>query len=296
LTGMQLSWGRVAALVCVSALGFGATGAAAAPKRPPVAPGSLYLALGDSVTFGYKELETVPPPNYKDQASMVGYPRMVGRELRLRVTNAACPGETTSSFINPKAVSFGCENFVGASQPSYRKDFPLHATYKGSQLSFAVSFLRKHRRVKLVSLMAGANDVFVCETTTPEHCASPSEERAVFSTVAKNIRTIVSAIRNKAHYRGQLVIVNYYSTDYNNAVEDLGATKLNQAEDSAAKPFGVHVANGFAEFKVASFRSSNNPCVAGLLTQLGTTGRCGVHPSYAGQALLAKAVVQATRY
>ena len=55
------------------------------------------------------------------------------------------------------------------------------------------------------------------------------------------------------------------------------------------------IADGFAQFKAASFRFGNSPCAAGLLTQLGSPGKCGVHPTYAGQALLAQALTKAIR-
>ena len=64
--------------------------------------------------------------------------------------------------------------------------------------------------------------------------------------------------------------------------------------DSAAKPFHVVMADGFAAFRAAARQSGGDSCKAGLLTQL-TTGGCGVHPSLAGQALLALAVEQAIR-
>jgi hypothetical protein len=40
--------------------------------------------------------------------------------------------------------------------------------------------------------------------------------------------------------------------------------------------------------------AQGNTCKAGLLTQL-STGSCGVHPSYAGQALLAQALIKGVR-
>ena len=64
-----------------------------AKRNSPVLKGSGYLALGDSVTFGYVEPNTVPPPNYRNAASLIGYPALVGKQLRLKVANAACPGE-----------------------------------------------------------------------------------------------------------------------------------------------------------------------------------------------------------
>ena len=50
------------------------------------------------------------------------------------------------------------------------------------------------------------------------------------------------------------------------------------------------VANGFAAWRRASHYFGDSPCNAGLLTQLGSPGKCGIHPSYAGQALLAAAL------
>ncbi len=269
-------------------------GAAVRPiTRPPVVPGSRYLALGDSVTFGYMEPNVVPPPNYNDQSSFIGYPQMVGAALRLTVTNSACAGETSSSFINTSAPSNGCTNNVPGSAV-YRSLFPLHVRYTGSQLSFAVNFLRRHRNVRLVSLMLGGNDIFLCQKTTKDGCLSAAEQQAVFTTLRSNVARILTAIRNKAHYKGQLLIVNYYSLNYSSALVSGIVSGVNQAQDTAAKPFRVLIANGYGEFYAGALHSGGDPCKAGLLTQL-STGSCGVHPTYAGSSLLALAVEKAAR-
>jgi lysophospholipase L1-like esterase len=261
---------------------------AQAPKvtfHTPVRAGARYLALGDSVTFGYQESTVVPSPNYDDASNFLGYPEHLGAELHLNVTNPACPGESSGSLINTSSPSNGCEN-------GYRKAFPLHVRYKGAQLTFAVSFLRQHPDVKLVSLMIGANDLFLCQETTADGCAS--ELTATLAKVGRNVHTILSALRNKAHYAGQLAIVNYYSLNYASDRADATLTAvlsaLNKTVDAAAKPLHVVDADGFGVFKQAAFQFAANPCGAGLLTQLGTPGKCGVHPSYAGQALLAAAL------
>jgi hypothetical protein len=76
------------ALVMVCALGllFAMSGSALAkkhkhkPKKPAITPhtavtkGSGYLALGDSVTFGYEEPQVVPAPNYADASSFTADP------------------------------------------------------------------------------------------------------------------------------------------------------------------------------------------------------------------------------
>jgi lysophospholipase L1-like esterase len=267
------------------------------PKAPkvtfatPVTPGSGYLALGDSVVFGFEEQQVVPAPNYADASSFIGYPEDLGSELHLTVANAACPGETSSSLINSSAQSNGCENAPGGG-PSYRTMFPLHVKYSGSQLDYAVSYLKTHKKVRLVSLMVGANDLLVCQETTADHCASLIEQAGVLGTLTTNYKTILSAIRNKAHYGGQVALVNYYSP----APADDSITALgNSTVASVAKPFHVEIADAFDAFAAADAHSGGDPCKAGLLTQLSTGGPCGIHPSQAGAAVLAQAVEKAIR-
>jgi lysophospholipase L1-like esterase len=281
------------ALACAGvAMLAGASGATA--EAPRVGPGARYLALGDSVTFGYQEPQVQPPPDYSKASNFKGYPEHLRTALHLRVSNAACPGETSSSFIDPSAPSYGCENYPGSPNAGYRRFFPLHVSYKGSQLSYAIGFLRKHPETRLVSLMVGANDFFLCQKTTSDGCRSKSEQQATLATVKRNVHHIVAAIRNKAEYEGQLVLVHYFSLDYNNAVITAGARSLNSTMDAAAEGFHAAHADGFGEFRRGSAHSDRNPCRAGLLTQL-SSGGCGVHPSYSGQGLLALAVENVVR-
>jgi lysophospholipase L1-like esterase len=266
--------------------------AAAAASAPPVVPGARYLALGDSVTFGYQEASVVPPPNYRVASSFPGYPNQLGAQLRLNVANAACPGETSASLINPAAPSYGCENIAGRGA-GYRTLFPLHVRYRGSQLAYAMSYLRSQRNVRLVSLMVGANDYFLCAATTKDRCSS--ELPALARGIGRNVRTILSAIRNRAGYHGRLAIVNYYSVSYASAAATAPAALLNRTVDAAARPYTVTIADGFGQFRRAAAHSGADSCRAGLLTQLGTPTQCGVHPSYAGQALLAGALLKAVR-
>jgi hypothetical protein len=103
-----------------------ADGASHSHKQAP------YLALGDSVTFGFEESEVRPPPDYEDAASFHAYPEFVGDALHLRTRNAACPGETTSSFIDPNAPSNGCENVYPNSSGGYRTAFPCTSATRGA--------------------------------------------------------------------------------------------------------------------------------------------------------------------
>jgi lysophospholipase L1-like esterase len=241
-----------------------------------------YLALGDSVTFGFVDSKAVPPPDYKKPSTLPGYPELLGEAAHLKVVNAACPGETSASLVNASARSNGCEE-------AYRKAFPLHVRYSGSQLSFAVKYLRGHPRTRLVSLMIGANDLFLCQQTTSDGCAS--ELQATLTRVQRNVRTTISAIRRKAHYRGRIVLVRYYSTDYSSSFITGVVGALNSTQLAGAKGFRVSVADGFGQFRRATTRFGGNSCTAALLTVIGQG--CDVHPSYAGQSLLALAVQRA---
>ena len=255
----------------------------------PVTPGSGYLALGDSVSFGYMEPTVVPAPDYSDGASFVGYPQMLGSELGLKVANAACPGETSASLLNTGAQSNGCEtNADGTTTGAYRVAHPLHVKYSGSQMAYANTYLKRHPGVRLVTLMIGANDAFACETTTSDGCQS--ELPSVVTKITKNVHTILSTLRHKDHYNGQLVVVDYYSLNYASPVVNAQSQELNRAQAAGAKGLHVRFANAYATFANAAAHSGNDTCTAGLLTQLGAPGTCGVHPSVAGQALLASTV------
>ncbi len=282
---------KLLTLIAAMALGGGVAVALPASASPheshghAVRAGSGYLALGDSVPFGFREAANAPTPDYTQPDTFVGYPEDVAANLSLDETNAACPGETSSSLIDVTAPSNGCEN-------GYRLAFPLHVSYSGPQLAFAVHFLRSHHQTRLVSLMIGANDGFLCQNTTADHCAS--ELPAVLQTIATNVGTILRTIRHHGDYEGQIVVVNYYSLDYTSPVQNGLSQALNQAIDAAAAPFGVEIADGFGAFQQAAAQAGGNTCAAGLLTTL-TTGGCGVHPSVAGQAVLAGAVERVVR-
>jgi lysophospholipase L1-like esterase len=272
----------------------------AATGPAPVSAGARYLALGDSVPFGYRESTAVQAPNYMKPNTFVGYPELIANNLDLKLTNASCPGETTTAMIDVTAQDNGCQTQVNG-DPGYRAAYPLHTDYGSpstSQLDFAISFLKAHPGTKLVTLQIGANDGFVCQETTADHCTSPSELSAVLGAIGKHVGRIVRNIRNKAGYSGQLVVVNYYSVQ--SASNDANAQSLaiNSALQGATSQYDVTIADAYTQFTKASKNApgtanGGDTCVAGLLTfQTESTQNenCGVHPSLAGQALIATAV------
>ena len=261
--------------------------AAAAPLNGAAANGT-YLALGDSVAFGYVPPQAVPAPDYLDASSFVGYPEDVAQALHLRVSNASCPGETTASFYIPGAQSNGCENSPGSSV-GYRTEYPLHVQYPGTQMLYALGYLARHRQTtRLVTIDIGANDVFLCQETTADACASPAELQAVLKKIEANLAVIYALIRDVARYHGPLVALTYYSLDYADPTQVAGTEALNSAIASVTEKFGGKIADGFAAFEGPSAAFGGSPCSAGLLIKV--PGGCNIHPSPEGHQLLAQAI------
>jgi lysophospholipase L1-like esterase len=260
--------------------------ASATPVTGPTGYGT-YLALGDSVAFGYVPPQAVPAPNYSDPRSFVGYPEDVARALHLPVSNASCPGETTASFLVPGAASNGCENSPGSSV-GYRTEYPLHVQYRGTQMQYALRYLAVHRDTRLVTIDIGANDVFLCEETTTDGCTSTAELAAVLQEIAANLTAIYTQIRDVAHYHGLLVALTYYSLSYAPG-QVAGTEALDSVIASVTEKFGGKVADGFAAFEGPSAAFGGSACAAGLLIKL-PDGTCNIHPSPAGHLLLAQAI------
>src|SRR6185369_15346201 len=72
------------------------------------AAGEPYLALGDSVAFGY--IRDVGPV-YVNAENFVGYPDYVTAALGFTETSAACPGEATTGFMSATGADNGCRPF-----------------------------------------------------------------------------------------------------------------------------------------------------------------------------------------
>jgi lysophospholipase L1-like esterase len=274
-----------AACALATAACSGDGGSATAATSSSAASGSgTYLALGDSVPFGYRGGPS--GADYSKATNFTGYPELVAKELGLDLVNSSCPGETTASFIDVTAQSNGCENALKESA-GYRTYFPLHTAYDSadqSQLAFAVSTLKKTKDVSLVTLQVGANDAFVCQQTTTDSCVS--EFGTVAQTVSTNIGNVLTALRDDGGYRGKVVVVTYYALDY--AGTAAGPTQLlDSAIAATAQAHGATVASGFDAFQPVAQKSGGDAVAAGLVIS------GDVHPTAKGQQLLADAVAKA---
>lgn len=290
-TIVRRSLALVAAVFVVALVAAVAAGASSAwPFHRSHAHGT-YLALGDSVAFGYVPPQAVPTPDYNDPHSFVGYPELLARRLHEHVVNASCPGETTASMLVAGAQSNGCENSLG-SPVGYRTFYPLHVRYRGTQTQYALHYLAFHRDTRLITIDIGANDALLCQETTADQCTSPVEFAGVTAQITSNLGTILHDLRLEAHYRGPIVVLTYYSLSYSDPAQIQSTQALDSVIAGTATANGATVADGFGAFQAPSLAAGGDPCAAGLLVKL-PDGTCNIHPSRAGHRLLARAIVEA---
>jgi lysophospholipase L1-like esterase len=275
-------WRKQFFVLAAGALALGA-GLLATGGASQAGAGHPYLALGDSVSFGYI---TQAGYEYRNPENFIGFPQYVGEAIGMTPTNAACPGETTAGFLSATGADNGCHPF--------RASFPLHTRYSGTQLAFATAFLKAHPNTKLVTIQLGANDAFLLESQCKNDpmCIAAGLP-ALLTTVGNNMDRIYRTLE-ASHFHGRLVVVNYYSLDYGDAAATATTRLLNQAITSHAQADGAIVADAFTAFQQAAASAAGHTCAAGLLNASPADQfTCDVHPSQSGQELLAKAVENA---
>ena len=254
-----------------------------APAFAANASNYTYLALGDSIAYGYDPTITSPTPS-----QFVGYPEITAGILHLlqpgKEVNASCPGQTSGSFL-VGGPDNGCQLF--------KDTVGLHTSYTGTQSSFAVSQLQSNKHIDLVTLSIGGNDLLLLQ----ESCASAPSFAAcveaalpgVLQTYGANLTQILTEIRVQAGYTGTLILVEYAAPN-NDPLFIQAVAALNSVMVQVGTPFGAKFADSFTAFQVASALYGGDPCAAGLLVRLSTT-TCDVHPNRAGQNLLAATVL-----
>src|SRR5262249_56724968 len=94
-------------------------------------------------------------------------------------------------------------------------------------MAYALKYLAVHRHTQLVTIDIGANDAFLCQETTADHCTSPAELAALVQEIQANLTAIYTQIRAVAHYQGLLVALTYYSLTYSDPVQVAEIKMLN---------------------------------------------------------------------
>src|SRR5206468_381364 len=128
--------GAAMVVLILGIAGLPGTAAVVSESSRPVyqPPQSYYLALGDSMAYGFQPTKN---PGARPAAFDTGYVDLFAARLRklapqIQVVNYGCPGESTVTFTRG-----GC--------PAFADGFKLHDAFHGPQLKAAQSFLRAHR-------------------------------------------------------------------------------------------------------------------------------------------------------
>jgi lysophospholipase L1-like esterase len=245
-------------------------------------PQLSYLALGDSLAFGYSEAkfeELKPEENPADYNT--GYVDDFAKLLKigdpgLQVINDGCPGETTESFINGPCA--------------YQLEFRLHHPYVGgptsSQLSDALAYLDAHPgAVNPITIDIGANDALgVIKTTCKREAACVVKEApALFAHIGANLGLILADLRGAAPHATIIVLGLYNPFGEKLTGGDALTADLNEVMSKVAATVGARFADPLPVFNPPGALEEPTIC---LLTNMCTPLE-DIHPTNLGYAVLA---------
>jgi lysophospholipase L1-like esterase len=288
---LRLSGLRLALLSAFSVLLFAAPAGAhrplPSPPRPtppprPVQVQPSYLALGDSLAFGYSQAKFNSLfPNENPADFETGYVNDFADVLKrfrpdLQIVNDGCPGETTESFIHGPCAYVDPDGFT------------LHHPYAGgpdsSQLSDALAYLGAHPgAVNPITIDIGSNDALgLIETCKLEAACVAAGAPAVFAKVATNLGLILGDLRGAAP-QAQIIALGVYNP-YGETIPggDALTAKLNEVIAGVAASVGARFADPLPFFNPPGPREQPTLC---LLTNI-CTPLLDIHPTDLGYAVL----------
>jgi lysophospholipase L1-like esterase len=264
--------------MAVTVAGDPALGVASGTSLGPVSrsPQSYYLALGDSMAYGFQPNKARARPS----AVNTGYVDVFAARLRklspeIQVVNYGCPGESTVTFTRA-----GC--------PWLAEGKKLHDTFRGSQLRAALSFLQAHPgEVSPVTLTLWGNDV-----PLPLSQNAKRVPRAI-GAFAPRFRSILRRLRAAAP-GAEIIVTGAWNPEADRLEEaDPLYRSLDAAIMNAAAASRVRVANMFAAF---NGRGHVRAQQARLCALTFICSRGDPHPTDAGYRVMADAFLAASGY
>jgi lysophospholipase L1-like esterase len=269
---------RPLSIVAALAVLFGGTTSANAASEKFNPPKQYYLALGDSLAYGFQQARfNAEFPNIVASTFNTGYVDDFSAALQtvkpgITTVNLGCPGETTASYFT------GC---------SYQAHFQLHAGYAGSQEAAALAFLAGHRgQVSPITLDNGANDVTPCNSSpNPGPCFA-----AAIAQVGANLDTALARLRAAAP-DAEIIVMQYYDPFAAVAPSSLDVSKqLDAVIAAAAAKHRARLADALTPFNLAPPQPATL-CSLGPFCPL-----TDVHPNDSGYALIAQQFWAASGY
>lgn len=207
-----------------------------------VGPKQRYLAIGDSLAFGYQ-----PDLNFVDGYSTDFYSNLQGHGVTT-YANMGCPGETSSTFIK------------GGCPYPYLRKYP----YVGPQLNAALSYLSIYAgQVSPVTFDIGANDLLP-DINSSTCVINTSKYNTDLATLDANLTQIIlpklhNALTVNGKLSGDLLVMNYYDPYQNicpNTVSYIQQINQHIANDVSGYGTMVDVFSAFGGAKTPN----NNIC------------------------------------
>jgi len=243
-------------------------------------PKHFYLALGDSLAYGFQQAKFNSEFPHIDASTFnTGYVDDFGAMLStvdpgVQTVNLGCPGETTASYFT-------------ACQFSAVGHFPLHVPYGGSQEAAGLAFLHAHPgQVSPITLDNGANDVTPCNALPdPTSCFLTS-----IAAVGTNLDKALGELRAAAP-SAEIIVMEYYDPFAFVQPSSIGITTLlNQAIATAAARHGARLADALTPFNLTPPEPATL-CGLGPFCPL-----TDVHPNDTGYGVIAQQFWAASGY
>jgi lysophospholipase L1-like esterase len=278
----------IVAKVLAGVFGLVLVAAAGASAAPPVyqAPQSYYLALGDSIAYGFQSAKAaagLPPSRFDTGYVDVFAARLRALAPKIKVVNYSCPGESAESFVEG-----GC-----AGRAAVRR---LHDEYAGTQLEAALSFLRAHPgQVSPITLTLWGNDLFndFAPACTGDLGCIRSHASAGLARFASRLASIVNRLRAAAP-NAEILLTGAWNVDVEHlAQSDPLFRAIDAAIARAAAAGRARVADMYPVFSPmgAPARAKALICARTLICSKGD-----VHPTDAGYRAMAAAFLTASGY
>lgn len=269
-------------LVALSISGAEIAGQGATRFNPPK---RYYLALGDSLAFGFQFVTfNANFPSVPASLFSTGYVDGLSgmlREIRPEIdtVNYGCPGETTDTFIDGDCLYTA-------------SGFPLHDPHDGAQLPAALAFLRAHRgKVSPITINLGTNDLNALSALCGDDVSCYfANAPAVLGRIAANLHHILSRLRAAAP-DAEIITFTHYDVA---SLADPRLAQLNQAFNAAvvatAAASSVRVADVYG-----AFNGGPQPATLCALTFVCTPLQDS-HPTDAGYEVIARQIWDASGY
>ncbi len=238
-------------------------------------PGSYFLALGDSMTYGSQPTK---PPSARPSAFDTGYVDVLAVRLRklsptIRVVNYGCPGESSVTFTRG-----GCPWLAGGMK--------LHDPFRGSQLKAAVSFLKAHPgEVSPITLALWGGDLAPLS-------AKGKRAPSAIATFASRLDSILRQLRAAAP-TAEIVVIGAWNPEADQLKQTQALYRsLDKAIARTAAKSDAHVANMLKAFNGPGTASQQRA----RLCRLTFSCKGDPHPTNAGYRAMANAFLAASGY